>query len=325
MKIFLTGATGFIGSRVAERLAESRHELRCLVRRKSNLDALGNVGATLVPGDVTDKDSVLQGMQGCDTVINVAGVYDFWRADKLAYAATNITGVRNVMEAALETGVKKVVHVSSVVVYGKPPDVPFTEDSTAGQLHFSEYARTKYEGDLVAWELYRTRELPLVVVYPAAVLGPGDTKPTGMYIERFIHKRLPARVLEHGVLTWVHVRDVAEVIVKALEKQDNIGARYFVGKERLSFGEINDLLSEISGVPKPKMSLPDPLVMFNATLLTWLANIIKRPPPLGMSIDQMRTMKEGFQVDGRKVEKELCLKYTPVRVAIEEAVALYRR
>ena len=324
MRIFITGATGFIGSHVAQRLAESKHELRCLVRKTSDVATLRELGATLIPGDVTDKDSVLRGMDGCNSVINLAGLYSFWAPERRHYAATNVEGVRNVMESVLETGVYKVVHVSTVGIYGKPADVPFTEESPVGPVRFSEYFQTKYEGDLVAWDLYKNRKLPLVMIYPAAVVGPGDPKATGRYINELIHRRLPARVLEHSVLTFVHVLDVAEVIVRALEKENNIGEKYFVGKERLSFGEINAMVSELSGVSLPKMRLPDSLVMLNATLLTWLASIIKRPPPWGMSVDQMRTMKEGFRVDGRKVEKELCLEYTPVRVALQEAIASYR-
>lgn len=324
MRIFITGATGFIGSHVAQRLAQSKHELRCLVRKTSDVATLRELGATLIPGDVTDKDSVLRGMDGCNSVINLAGLYSFWAPERRHYAATNVEGVRNVMESVLETGVYKVVHVSTVGIYGKPADNPFTEESPVGPVRFSEYFQTKYEGDLVAWDLYKNRKLPLVMIYPAAVVGPGDPKATGRYINELIHRRLPARVLEHSVLTFVHVLDVAEVIVRALEKENNIGEKYFVGKERLSFGEINAMVSELSGVSLPKMRLPDSLVMLNATLLTWLASIIKRPPPWGMSVDQMRTMKEGFRVDGRKVEKELCLEYTPVRVALQEAIASYR-
>jgi len=324
MRIFITGATGFIGSHVAQRLAESKHELRCLVRKTSDVATLRELGATLIPGDVTDKDSVLRGMDGCNSVINLAGLYSFWIPERRKYAATNVEGVRNVMESVLETGVYKVVHVSTVGIYGKPADNPFTEESPVGPVRFSEYFQTKYEGDLVAWDLYKNRKLPLVMIYPAAVVGPGDPKATGRYINELIHRRLPARVLEHSVLTFVHVLDVAEVIVRALEKENNIGEKYFVGKERLSFGEINAMVSELSGVSLPKMRLPDSVVMLNATLLTWLASIIKRPPPWGMSVDQMRTMKEGFRVDGRKVEKELCLEYTPVRVALQEAIASYR-
>jgi len=324
MRIFITGATGFIGSHVAKRLAQSKHELHCLVRERSDVTALRDLGAALFPGDVTDKESVLRGMEGCNSVVNLAGLYFFWVAERRRYAATNVEGVRNVMESVLETGASKVVHVSTVGTYGKPADVPFTEESVIGPVRFSEYFQTKYEGDLVAWDLYKNRKLPLVMIYPAAVVGPDDPKASGKYINELIHRRLPARVLEHSVLTFVHVEDVAEAIVRALGKENNIGAKYFVGKERLSFGEINAMISELSGVSLPKMRLPDSLVMLNATLLTWLAGICKRPPPWGMSVDQIRTMKEGFRVDGRKVEKELCLEYTPVRVALQEAIASYR-
>jgi dihydroflavonol-4-reductase len=294
------------------------------VRKKSDVGALREIGAVLVPGDVTDKESLFKGMDNCDSVINIAGLYSFWEPNKRSFTAANVEGVQNVMEAVLETGISKVVHVSSVVSYGKPPDAPFTEGSAVGQVHFSDYAQTKYEGDLIAWELYRTKNLPLVMVYPAAVLGPGDTKATGKYIDDFINRRLPARVFEDSVMTWVHVRDVAEAIVRALHKPDNIGAKYLVGKERLSFGEINRMISDIAGLRGPRMRLPDPLVILNAALLTWFSDIVKRPPPWGMSIDQIRTMREGFKVDGRKVEKELCLEYTPVRVALEEAIAAYK-
>lgn len=324
MRIFITGATGFIGSHVAQRLAQSKHELHCLVRETSDVTALRELGAALVPGDVTDKDSVLRGMDGCNSVVNLAGLYSFWVPERRNYAATNVEGVRNVMESVLETGVSKVVHVSTVGIYGKPAEGPFTEESPVGPVRFSEYFQTKYEGDLVVWDLYKNRKLPLVMIYPAAVVGAGDPKASGKYINDIIHRRLPARVLEDAVLTWVHVRDVAEAIVRALEKENNIGEKYLVGKERLSFGEINAMISELSGVSLPKMRLPDSVVILNATLLTWLASIIKKPPPWGMSIDQMRTMKEGFRVDGRKVEKELRLEYTPVRVALQEAIASYR-
>ncbi|MEK9139010.1 MAG: NAD-dependent epimerase/dehydratase family protein, partial [Bacteroidota bacterium] len=174
------------------------------------------------------------------------------------------------------------------------------------------------------WELYKKKRLPVVVVYPSAVVGPGDPKATGQYIMNLIRRRLPATVFNDAVMTFVHVKDVAEVIVRAAEKQNNFGEKYFIGKHRMSFREINKMVSEISGVPLPKLRLPDSLTMVNATLLTGLASIINKPPPWGMSTDQMRVMREGFRVDGSKTERELCISYTPIRVALEEAIASYR-
>jgi dihydroflavonol-4-reductase len=324
MKTFITGATGFIGMNLANRLAQTDHKMYCLVRKSSRVDKLKQLGATLIEGDVTDKASILEGVKDCDWVVNLANIYSFWEPDRKIYTKVNVKGTQNVMECALEAGVSKVIHVSTLVVYGKPKDCPFTEESEMGTVRFSEYARTKYEGDLIAWELFKKKKLPLVMLYLGSVLGAGDPKPTGQWINNFINRRIPARFFENSVLTYVHVRDVAESIVKALEKENNIGEKYLIGKYRLSIREVGELISEISGVPMPKRRLPDSLVMLNAAILTWIANITKKPPALGMSTDQMRTMKQGSQFDGRKSEKELGITYTPIRTATEEAVASFQ-
>ncbi|MGW8178318.1 MAG: NAD-dependent epimerase/dehydratase family protein [bacterium] len=323
MKTFITGGTGFIGTYVVRRLAQTEHEMVCLVRDTSDVTTLKEVGATLVKGDVTDKDSLLEGMRGCDWVVNLANIYTLWEPDKQLYKKVNVDGTRNVMECALVTGVSKVVHVSTMTTYGKPAEVPFTEESTVGSVRFSEYAETKYQGDLIVWEMYETKGLPVLVIYPPCVLGPGDDKPTGQYIQSLIQHRRPATAFDDSILTWVHVTDVAEVIVRALEKEGNIGEKYLVGKEQLSIQAFNELISEISGVPLPRMRLPDSVAIANARILTHVANLVQKPPMLGMSIDQCRAMKEGMQGDGSKAERELGITYTPIRVALEEAIASY--
>ncbi|OGC80209.1 MAG: hypothetical protein A2W07_08295 [candidate division Zixibacteria bacterium RBG_16_43_9] len=324
MKIFITGATGFIGTHLVRRLAQTEHKLYCLVRKTSNIHYLKELGVTLITGDVTDRDSLLQGMKSCDWVVNLANIYSFWEPDNRVFRRVNVEGTRNVLESALETGVSKVLHISTAGIYGKPADSPFTEESPVGPVRFSQYFQTKYEGDLIAWEFFEKKRLPLLMVYPGAVLGPGDPKATGKYILDLINRRLPARVFEDSVLTWVHVKDVAEAIVKALEKENNLGEKYLVGKYRLSMREINEMIREISGVPLPKFRLPDPLVTLNAFILTQVANIIKKPPLWGMSRDQIRTMKEGFRFDGSKAERELGITYTPIRQALKEAIESYQ-
>ena len=127
------------------------------------------------------------------------------------------------MECALEIGVKKVVHISTAGVYGKPDEQPFNEESTPGPLRFSEYFRTKYEGDRIAWDLYKKKGLPLVVIYPVCVLGAGDTKASGRYIKYLIGRNLPATVFKDEIFSFVYVKDVAQAIINALEKENNIG------------------------------------------------------------------------------------------------------
>lgn len=324
MKLFITGATGFIGTHLIKRLAQTEHQLFCLVRKTSKADFLKKLGAEIVSGDVTDKASVLEGMKGCDGVINLANLYSFWEPDKKVFTEVNIKGTRNVMECALETDISKVVHISTAGIYGKPKECPFTEECPVGPVRFSEYFRTKYEGDLIGWELYEKKGLPLVMVYPGAVLGSGAPKATGRYIRDLIRRKLPATIFKDSILTFVHVSDVAEIILRALEKEKNIGEKYLAGKYQLSFREINQMISEISGVELPKLHLPNFLASINAIVLTSLSDIIKKSPLWGMSKDQIRTMKEGFRFDGSKAEKELGITYTPIRVALEEAITSYR-
>lgn len=264
-------------------------------------------------------------MKNCDWVINLANIYSFWERNRRNYTDVNVTGTRNVMEAALEAAVPKVVHISTLAVYGQPSDSPFTEESPVGPVRSTEYARTKYAGELAAWELFHKKGLPLVVIYPAAVLGPGDTKSTGQYIRALIYHKLPAIVFSDRIMMFVHVRDVVEAIIRAAEKEDNIGEKYLVGKAQLAYGQVNKMVSEISGTSLPKMHLPDFLAMATGGLFTLLANVLKKPPVSGMAIDQMRMMSSSLSFDGSKTERELGISYTPIRVALEEAIVSYRK
>ncbi len=319
MKVFVTGGTGFIGTHLVRRLRTTPHELHCLVRGTSNVQVLRDAGAHLVRGDVTDKPSLLEGMKGCDWVVNLASLFEFWVPDGRAYQAVNVTGTRNVMEAVLETGASKVVHVSTVAIFGDAP-WPMTEASEPGPHCASRYAQSKRAGDRLAWELYRSTKLPLVMIQPGAVVGPDDPKAAGQYLKSLVRAEMPAQVLTDCMFAWVHVRDVAEAIVRALEKEGNIGERYLIVSENLTFGQFNKLVSEISGTPLPRWVMPDSLTMLGAHLLTALSGLTRRAPALGLAVDQMRLMRQGFEADGSKAKRELGIVYIPIRVALQEAI-----
>ena len=298
MKIFITGATGFIGKYLVKRLAKTSHEQVCLVRKTSNTVELQNHKAQLVYGDVTDRKSLLEGMKGCDWVINLANIYSMWEPDNSIFERVNIEGTRHVMECALETGIAKVAHVSTSAIWGRPATVPFTEETPVGPKRANNYARTKYEGDLIALDLYKNKGLPLVMIYPAAVLGIGDNKSTGKYILDLLNRRMPALAFPDTILTYVHVQDVADAILMILEKKNNIGEKYLIGNERLSISEINKIVSSLSGVALPKLCLPGPLVKVNALLLTAISRLTKWPPLWNMSTDQVGQMVLGIECDG---------------------------
>ncbi len=179
MRVFITGATGFIGRHVMARLRQTPHACTCLVRPGSRQDELRAAGARIVEGDILDSDALLAGMQGQDSVVHLAALYSFWERDPRRYDAVNVLGTRCVMESALQAGVSKVILVSTSLVYGVPAERPFREDAPAGRGLLSKYARSKWAGERFAWELHHTRGLPLVVLYPGGVLGVGDVKASG--------------------------------------------------------------------------------------------------------------------------------------------------
>ncbi len=324
MKVFITGSTGFLGTYFARRMAQTDHELYCLVRKTSKVDHLREIGANLVYGDVTDRQSVLEGMRGCDWVAHLAGIYSFWEPDKRVFTDVNITGTRNVMESALEAGASKVAHVSTIAVYGRPEGGYFNGGDVYRTNLRSDYSRSKYAGDMICWELYEKQGLPVVMIYPGSILGAGDTKPSGEYIDNIIGRKLYVSILANYFNTYVHVDDVAEAILRALEKTDNIGEKYPVGNCEMTWGELNKLISEVSGIPEPAIHVPDPLLTYFAVWSTWFAELSKLPPLLGLSIGTVGTIKQHLLFDGGKAERELGITYAPILTAMQEKVAAHK-
>jgi dihydroflavonol-4-reductase len=322
MKIFITGGTGFIGTHLVRQLSKTDHQLCCFVRKTSDTKVLNEIGATIIVGDVTDRDTLTKGMIGCDSVIHLASSFVFWVPNKRTFENVNIVGTRNIMESVLETDVSKVISVSTICIYGNAK-WPINEDTPYGAKRASRYCQTKYEGDIITWQLHKDKGLPVVMIHPSAVIGTNDPKAAGRYIKNYALGRMPAQILTTTPFPWVHVSDVCKAIVKALEKDNNIGERYLVSSENLTFGEINSMISEISGKKLPKLKFPDWLTMTNAYLLTGLANLIRKPPIWDMSVDQISIMKQGFEVDGSKAERELGFSYIPVRVGIQDAIASF--
>jgi dihydroflavonol-4-reductase len=318
--VLVTGATGFVGSAVLLRLRASGYRVRGLVRPTSDVGELQRKAPDIAlrRGDLADRGSLVSAMEGCAWVLHCAGLNSFWEREVDRYQHINVAGTRNVMQAAHQAGVAKVVHVSTVMAYGFPEKSPFTEDSAPGP-HASAYARSKHLGDQIAWDLHHAQGLPLVVVYLAAVVGAGDRKPV-MQVGRFLEGRVPVLIDSPHAFTYVAIQDAAEAIVRAAEAEDNIGERYLVGDQRLTTLQYFQMISELSGVPMPRRTIGRRLTLFLARLMTAWSQISGTPPL--MPLDLMRTVTTGSLVfDGRKAVRELGISYTPIRVALKEAIA----
>ncbi len=318
--IAITGATGFVGRHVVERLLQEPDlKLRCLVRAGSDrarLNALGD-RIELVEGDVCKPKTLPPWVDGAWGVVHLAGYRDFWSRERSLYDELKAQGAKNEMEAAVDAGVQKVVQVSTPLAFGFPDRIPFDEETAAGP-HPSDYARSKYEGDSIGWNLHRERGLPLTVVHLAAVIGAGDPCPT-MEVQRAVEKKLPALVGADTVYTYVYVRDAAEAIVRALLNPSTVGRRYLIGTERASTREYFEIIGDLADVPVPRLNLPESLLLPVAKLLEKIAKWTGTRPAL--PVDILKTTSAGSLLfDGSRAKHELGMQYTPLREALREAV-----
>ena len=319
----LTGATGFVGSAVARVLAARGHKLRLLVRPTSDRRNLAGIDAELALGDLTDTASLARATAGCRYVFHVAADYRFWVPDPEAMLRANVEGTLAVMRSAQAAGVERIVHCSSVAALGWAPEGELADETTpTNEADFiGTYKRSKYLAERAVMDLVRQEGLPVVVVNPAAPVGPRDIKPTptGKMIRDAAAGRVPAYI-DTG-LNMVHVDDVAEGHALALER-GRIGERYVLGGENLLLKDILALVANVVGRRPPTIELPEALVWPAAWFMEGLARLTGIQPM--MTRDHIKMARHKMFYSSAKAMRELGYSPRPLRAAIEDAVAWFR-
>jgi len=324
VKVFITGGTGFIGGHVARRLTEAGHELHCLVRSNSDMRNLQALGAHLVLGTVNDRAALHDGMQGCDVLVHMAGVYSFWEPDMGILERVNVGGTYQVMQAAAAAGVRQVVYLSTVAVYGVPEVKPFNEETPHAAKLTTRYARTKRQAEEIVRQAAAAHGMGLVVLQPGAVIGAGDTRATGQYLTALLRGRLPLMSFSESQMVFLHVADLCEATARCVTETRAVGQTYLLGGTSMSMWDYLGMISEIAHVRMPFMKFPVIVPTIMGWFLTPLSNLVKRPPLWGLSNDQVRMLRDGFVFDGSKAERELGIRYRPLRNAVADAVAWMR-
>ncbi|HXT79317.1 MAG TPA: hopanoid-associated sugar epimerase [Acetobacteraceae bacterium] len=323
MVTLVTGATGFVGSAVARALATRGHALRLLVRANSDRRNLAGLDAELVVGDLTDPASLVRAAAGCRYVVHVAADYRFWVPDPDAMLAANVGGALAMIRAAASAGAERIVHCSSVAALGQVGDgTPANEDTPTREADFvGIYKRSKYLAEKAVLDMARREQLPVVVVNPAAPVGPRDIKPTptGKMILDAAAGRVPAYI-DTG-LNIVHVDDVAEGHALALE-HGRVGERYVLGGENMLLKDILGLVAEVAGRRPPTIRLPEAVVWPAAFLMENFARLTGVPPL--MTRDHLKMARKKMFYSSAKAMTELGYRPRPVRQAVEDAVAWFR-
>lgn len=208
MRFFVTGATGFIGGRVARMLAREGHEVVALVRRPESAQDLAATGICLHRGDITDSDSMREGMRGADGVFHIAAWYKVGVRDTAAAEHINVEGTRNVLQLMQDLKVPKGVYTSTLAVFGDTRGRVVDETYRAGPPWLSEYDRTKWKAHYEVAEPMMRAGLPLVIVQPGLTYGPGDTTPLHDTLVEYLRGRLPM-LPQHTAYCWSHADDTA--------------------------------------------------------------------------------------------------------------------
>jgi len=321
--ILVTGASGFIGGHVARLLVERGCVVRVLVRPSSNLSGISDLPVEHIQGDVREMRSLRPALQGCRRLYHVAADYRLWSRDPAELYRSNVEGTRNVLQAASEAAVEKVVYTSTVGTIGIPGDGGLgTEETavTAAEMT-GHYKRSKLEAERVALE-FAANGLPVVIVNPTAPVGEGDLKPTptGKIIVDFLRGAMPAYV-DTG-LNLVDVRDVAAGHLLAAERGRS-GQRYILGARNMTLREILETLAGIAGRPAPSLRLPYGLTLGFSLVETAWASFTGREPRA--PLEGVRMARKKMFVSTEKAEQELGFRPGPVEDALRRAVEWFRK
>lgn len=323
MKVFVTGATGFVGSHVAQLLSAQGAELRLLVRSSSRTDNIADLKAERVTGDLREPDSLRKSMQGCEFVFHVAADYRLWVRDPREMYRSNVEGTRNIIRAAQETGVRRVIYTSSVATMGFTSNGHIADETSPVSLRdmVGHYKRSKFMAEELALEAGR-HGANVVVVNPTTPIGERDIKPTptGRIIVDFLKRKFPAYV-DTG-LNLADVEEIARGHSLAMDKA-RPGERYILGGENLTLKQILDKLSAITGLPSPTMRVPHAVALGFAALDQFFSGVILRREPRA-TIDAVRMGYKKMFASSEKAERELGYKVVTVENALRRAAAWFQ-
>ena len=316
--IFVTGATGFIGTKLVNALVAKGHTVHALSRATSNRDGLSHERIRFVQGDLMDRDSLRRGMEGCSQVYHLAAYAKNWSPDVSVFFKQNVDGMKNVFDAARDTGAGRVVFTSTIVVFGPRPAGEVGNESMPRitPKYYTEYEESKAVAEHEALR-YVKEGHPVVIVNPTRVYGPGkltEGNSVSLMIDMYDRGKVPV-LLNHGVNVgnYVLVDDLVRGHILAMER-GIVGERYILGGENASLKHIFELVDEISGKKHLQFNLPAPIAMLYGAFEKKKAEWLKIYPQI--TPGWVETFLQDWAYSCAKAERELGYAITPLNEGI---------
>ncbi len=323
MRIFLTGATGFVGHHVARSLADQGAELRLLVLRSSNLQHLEGIPGDTVVGDLARPESYAPALQGCDAVVHVAADYRLWIRDPDSMFRVNVDGTRDLLRLAREAHVPRVVYTSSVAtMHFRTDGIIINEDTPVSLADMvGHYKRSKFLAEQQAIAAAQDGQ-QVIILNPSTPVGAWDAKPTptGRIFVDFLNHKFPA-YMDTG-LNLVDVAEVARAHVAALTL-GTPGRRYILGGENLTLKQILDKMSAITGIPSPTMKVPFAVALTYAFFEEWITGHILGHEPRA-TLEEVRMGRKKMFASSARAQQELGFRIVPVYPAMRAAIDWFR-
>ncbi len=321
--VLITGATGFVGSAVARKLLARGARVRALVRPFSDRRNIAGLDLELVEGDLLSPETFAPALEGCNALFHIAADYRLWVPDPAPLYAANVDGSRALIEAALAAGVTRIVYTSSVATLGLNRDGTPADEETpvAESAMIGHYKRSKFLAEQAVRRLIEACSAPVVIVNPAAPVGPRDIKPTptGRLIVEAAAGRMPAYV-DTG-LNLVHVDDVAEGHLLAFER-GAVGERYILGGQDMTLAEILGEIAALTGRRAPRIRLSHTLLLPLAHAAEAWARLSGHEP--FVTLDGLRMARKHMYFSSAKARAALGYSPRPAAVALADAVAWFR-
>jgi dihydroflavonol-4-reductase len=323
MKIFLTGATGFLGHHVAKALASEGADLRLLTRKTSNLANLEGIKGDTVVGDLSVPDSIGSALTGCDAVVHVAADYRLWIPDPAAMVRTNVDGTRELLRLAREAGIRRFVYTSSVAtMHFRTDGIVINEDTPVSIADMvGHYKRSKFLAELEAIKAAQNGQ-QVIILNPTTPLGSNDRKPTptGHIVVDFLNGKFPA-YMDTG-MNLVDVAEVARAHVLALTSGTS-GRRYILGGENLTLKQILDKMSAITGIPSPTIKIPFAVAATYAFFEELITGRIRGREPRA-TLEEVRMGRKKMYASSARAQQELGFRVVPVYPAMRAAIEWFR-
>ena len=313
-KVLVTGATGFVGSHLTRRLLDDGHEVSILVRPTSNYYRPELAGAQVCTGDVTDRSSVYKAVYGVDTVYHLAAIFRKAKFPDSVYWDTNYGGTYNILEACADSGVRRLVHCSTVGVLGHIQNPP--ADETAPYSPGDVYQRSKCEAEQEVLNFNKTGKLSAVVIRPAGVYGPGDTRWLKLF-KSIAHKRFAMLGSGKTFIHMVYISDLVNAFLLAAESPNAPGRVYIAGDERyVTLNEVASTIANAVGVRTPWAHFPVGPVRFASGICEDICRALGVEPPIFRRRVDFFVKSRAFDISRAKSE----LGYSP-KVHLDEGVS----